>query len=198
MKNVNNSPNVRSINAGCPNRSAEMEKQLAACIRQRRGIDIALCTHHVISKALAMDPFFKGDNKGVLRSWVYHFLHRNHLSIRRRTHVGQKLNGHLQAIRDEFVEAVNERFMPQGTMEGTPTTMIVNIDETAVYYVLSATKTINETRATMVAVRGYGSNPQRLTACFAWAQDGTKLPLFLVFKAKPGGLIERRLDTLLP
>ncbi|RLN76361.1 hypothetical protein BBJ28_00007038 [Nothophytophthora sp. Chile5] len=152
VRKAKNNPNARSINDGRSNRSAEIEKQLAAWIRQRRGMDIAVSTHHVISKALALDPFFKGGNKGVLRSWVYPFLHRNHLSIRRRTHVGQKLSGHLQAIRNEFVEAVNERFMPQETMEGTPAAMIVNMDETAVYYELSATKTINETGANTVSV----------------------------------------------
>ncbi|GMF65642.1 unnamed protein product [Phytophthora lilii] len=93
---------------------------------------------------------------------------------------------------------VNERFRPGGTLEGTPPSMIVNMDEMAVHYEQTATTTIASTNSSSVAIRGSGSNSQRLTACITCAQDGTKLPLFLVFKAKPRGTIEKKLDKLLP
>ncbi|GMF38787.1 unnamed protein product [Phytophthora lilii] len=76
--------------------------------------------------------------------------------------------------------------------------MIVNMDEMAVHYEQTATTTIASTNSSSVAIRGSGSNSQRLTACITCAQDGTKLPLFLVFKAKPRGTIEKKLDNLLP
>ena len=63
---------------------------------------------------------------------------------------------------------------------------------------MTATTTIAPTNSNTVSIRGSGSNARRLTACVACAQDGTKLPIFLVFKAKPGGLIERRLPRELP
>jgi hypothetical protein len=82
---------------------------------------------------------------------------------------------------------VNERFQPGGTLEGTPPSMIVSMDETEVHYEQTATTTIAPTNSRTVAIRGSGSNSQRLTACSTCAQDGTKLPLFVVFKAKPHG-----------
>lgn len=130
--------------------------------------------------------------------WVYPFLHRHRLSIRRRTRVAQKLSGHLQEVRHEFVAAINERFEPGGTLEGTPASLRVNMDETAVFFEMTSDTTINAVNARTVSIRGTGSNSRRLTACVTCAQDGTKLPLFVVFKAKPGATIEQSLDKLLP
>ncbi|KAE9264982.1 hypothetical protein PR003_g32604 [Phytophthora rubi] len=130
--------------------------------------------------------------------WVYPFLKRHRLSIRRRTRVGQKLSGHLESVRQEFVEAVNERFAAGGTLENTPPALRVNMDETAVFFEMTANTTINSKNARTVSIRSTGSNARRLTACVACAEDGTKLPLFVVFKAKASATIEKKLDQILP
>ncbi|OWY92923.1 Pogo transposable element [Phytophthora megakarya] len=120
--------------------------------------------------------------------WVYPFLYRHRLSIRRKT---RKLSGHLQKIRSEFVAALNERFKAGSTLEGTPSSLRVNMDETAVFFEMTSDTTINEVNAQTVSIRGSGSIAKRLTACISCVQDGTKLPLFVVFKAKAGATIEK-------
>jgi hypothetical protein len=49
-----------------------------------------------------------------------------------------------------------------------------------------------------VASKGTGSNAKRLTACVSCAMDGTKLPLFYVFKGKTGNRLEKSLPNELP
>ncbi|KAE9029188.1 hypothetical protein PR001_g11556 [Phytophthora rubi] len=127
-------PRVRSLNKGCPRINAALEEELAAWIIDRRKQELAVTTNQVIAKAVAMDPSFRNGNRKSMWSWVYPFLHRHRLSIRRRTRVGQKLSGHLAEVRREFVETVNERFLPGGTMEGTSPALRVNMDETAVCF----------------------------------------------------------------
>ncbi|KAF4039615.1 Tc5 transposase DNA-binding domain [Phytophthora infestans] len=133
---VKRNPRARAISVGRPLHAPALENKVAAWILHRRGLDIAVSTRHVISKALSIDPTFKEGDRKRLRHWVYPFVQRKRLSIRRRTHVGQKLSGHLQSVRNDFVEMVNERFRPGGTLEGTPPSMIVNMDEMAVHYEL--------------------------------------------------------------
>ncbi|POM66159.1 Leucinerich repeatcontaining protein 43like [Phytophthora palmivora] len=60
---------------------------------------------------------------------------------------------------------VTERFRPGGTLEGTQSSMIVNMDEMAVHYEQTAATAITPTKSKAVAIRGNGSNNQRLTAC---------------------------------
>ncbi|KAF4035394.1 hypothetical protein GN244_ATG12608 [Phytophthora infestans] len=80
---------------------------------------------------------------------------------------------------------VNERFRLGGTLEGTPPSMIVNMDEMTEHYKQTATTTMAPTNSSSIAIRDSRSNRQRLTACITSTQDGTKLPLLQVFKARP-------------
>ncbi|OWY94675.1 RNA-binding protein 45 [Phytophthora megakarya] len=105
-----------------------------------------------------MNPSFRNGSRKAMWKWVYPFLHRHRLSIRRKTRVGQKLSGHLQKIRSEFVAALNERFKAGGTLEGTPSSLRVNMDDTAVFFEMTSDTTINEVNARTVSIRGSGSN----------------------------------------
>ena len=132
-QSVKRNPNAKSVNEGRPTQSPEIEQSIVEWIRELRSADIAVSTRQVIAKALSLDPQFHGRNIKTLWHWVYPFLDRHHLSIRRATHVGQKLRGHLLHVQNDFVEMVNERFQPGGTLEGTPPSMFVNMDETAIF-----------------------------------------------------------------
>jgi hypothetical protein len=187
---VQRNPRARSLNTGRSRDAPALEEEAATWIIDRRRQEIAVTTDQVIAKALAIDPTFRNGHRSAMWSWAYPFLHRHRLSIRRKTRVGRKLSGHLENIRREFVEAVNERFRSGGTLEGIPPRLRVNMDETAVFFEMTSNTTINSVNARTVSIRGSGSNARRLTACIACAQDGTKLPLFVVFKGKPGATIE--------
>ncbi|POM77975.1 Exo-poly-alpha-D-galacturonosidase [Phytophthora palmivora] len=51
---------------------------------------------------------------------------------------------------------VTERFRPGGTLEGTQSSMIVNMDEMTVHYEQTAATAITPTNSKAVAIRGNG------------------------------------------
>jgi hypothetical protein len=56
------------------------------------------------------------------------------VTLRRVTHKGQKLSGHLQRIKNQTTTAINKRFSADGTMHGTSPKYFLNMDETAVFF----------------------------------------------------------------
>ena len=75
---------------------------------------------------------------------------------------------------------------------------MVNMDQTAVYLNFSPTRTVKEKGKRTVSIRiGGGSSLLRFTLCVAVAFDGTKIPLFVIFRGQPNGSIENKLPNIL-
>lgn len=76
--------------------------------------------------------------------------------------------------------------------------MLVNMDETAVFFETRPPSTVHPTGSRTVPARALGSNIARLTACVSIARDGTKVSLFLIYKCKANGRFEKSLNDILP
>lgn len=76
--------------------------------------------------------------------------------------------------------------------------MFVNMDATAVFFKAEARTTIHHTVARAVSIRVSSSNNKLMTASISVASDVTKLPLSLIYRGKPNGIIEKILKKLLP
>ena len=63
---------------------------------------------------------------------------------------------------------------------------VVNIDETNIYFDLTGTMTLADHGSRTVSVHGAGTSA-RCTVLLGVAMDGTKLPPFIIFKAREGG-----------
>ena len=74
----------------------------------------------------------------------------------------------------------------------------VNMDETNVYFNCKPERTVSVKGRKTISIRIGCSTSLRVTLYVTIAMDGTKLPLFLIFKGAPGGHIERLLDQILP
>ena len=85
-------------------------------MKELRTQDIAINTRQVIAKSLWIDPTFHNGNVRALWNWIYVFLARNNWSIRRITHKGQKLSGHLQHMQNDVVDDINTQFSIGGTL----------------------------------------------------------------------------------
>ncbi|ETV66673.1 hypothetical protein H257_16888 [Aphanomyces astaci] len=88
-----------------------VEAEVQTYCKSLRDEDIAVGTKVLIVKALSIHPSFHGGRAKALSNWVYEFLNRNHLCLRRPTRQGQKRSNHLQATMDDFVGNVNDRFL---------------------------------------------------------------------------------------
>ena len=192
---IKRNPQAKTINEGRPIKKPNVEIALLEWMKELRNKEIAINTRHVITKALSIDHKFHNGNVQALWNWIYVFLARNNLSIRRITHEGQKLSGHLQQMQKDVVDDINTQFSIGGTLSDVADSLFVNMDETAIFFEPKLKTTINTKGNNTVAVRCSGSNAKRMTVCVACAYDGTKLPLFFIFKGKPGARIEKNLQN---
>jgi len=69
------------------------------------------------------------------------------------------------------------------------------MDQTAVFFEPKSSVMIDEKGKKTISVRDSGSDSKRCTVIVSVAADGTKLPLFYVFKGVPGGQIEKGLES---
>ena len=83
-------------------------------------------------------------------------------------------------------------------MEDVSDNKFVNMDETAVYFDTHHNYTISEKGAKTVSVPRGSSVNKRCIVCIAVAADGTKLPLFVIFKGAVNGPIVNSLAQIMP
>lgn len=127
-------PNAKSCNKGKVCSTEAIEKTIWEWVQDNIKKDVITTTNHIIMKAVMIDPNFKGKRQTAIKRWVYSFMGRWRLSVRRITHLGQKLSGHLQVIRDDFTNGVNLRFVNGGSLSYVKPSMFLNMDQTCVYF----------------------------------------------------------------
>ncbi|KAF0707580.1 hypothetical protein AaE_013543 [Aphanomyces astaci] len=173
-------PSACTVNPGRAVTKPDVEAAVLDYFQTLQDDDIAISTYMLIVYALSIDPSFHGGESGALTRWVYNFMQRNNLAIRRPTRQAQNRSGHLVDIMHDFAAALRERFEPFGTLGNVTKRFFVNMDETPVPFQPKIKTTIAKKGA--VSARKYG----------------TKLPPFVVFKGVPGARIESSLDCVVP
>lgn len=169
-----------------------------AWIMKLRNAEIPVSTTMLLAKAISLDSTFKGGKLANQRRWTYHFLKRYGLSIRKATHVGQKLVTSLNEAANEHLQTVNNKFHFGGAWQHIHRAHLVNMDETAVYFQPTPGTTIHRKGDKTVSVRVGSSHNERVTVCLSVASNGGRLPPFIIFRATPGATIERSLPSFLP
>lgn len=137
-------PRALTVHAGRESVDVALEAACLQYVRDLRSQDIVVSTNMIIIKTKALDLDFCGGSQSTLRWWVYRFLRRSNLSARRATKVGQKLSGHLESVKEDYVTSVCERFDVDGTLHGTDVGTFVNMDETAVFFESKVKGTVSE------------------------------------------------------
>lgn len=156
---------------GCPSGEC-FESELGSCIINQINHDLTVSTLNIVAKNGSFDPLFLLLSKTKQFSYVYRFPDRNKMTLRRVTREGQKLSGHLEQTRCDFVLPVNERFQKNGELHGIPRSMIVNMDQTCSYFENKSKVTVNFKGEKTIAQRCSGSNQYRLTECVAYTLSG--------------------------
>jgi hypothetical protein len=177
-------PKALTTNAGRKVENFELEVELNAWFEQMQLEDIPVKTNLLVAEAINLDTagtFKQGDLRKINR-WVYCFLERWSLSIRRYTRIGQKLSGHLATVKQESTRAIAERLKPGGSLENIVPHFFLNMDQTSMYFELKSKTVVAKKGARTVAVR-----------VVTIAADGTKLPPFFIFKGQPGKKVEEEL-----
>ncbi len=74
---------------------------------------------------------------------------------------------------------------------------LVTMDETAVFLNYAPKRTVGTAEERTVSIRVVECSSLRFTLAVKVAMDGTKLPLFVILKAEPGGSVEKSPPSIL-
>ncbi|KAF0702431.1 hypothetical protein AaE_015936 [Aphanomyces astaci] len=191
-------PGRLTVNPGPPVKNPDVEAQVLVYYDTLRESDIAVSTTMLTMKVLSIDPTFHEVLPKRLSHWVYAFLNRQGLSIRRPTRKGQKLPNHLKEIRDDFVRSLQGRFSVFGTVADARWSRVVNMDETPVYFEPDVHTTIAPKGAKTVSARVCSTHNPRVSVCLDVTATGEKLPPFVIFKGVPGARVNAAINRVMP
>ena len=120
-------------------------------------------------------PEFKASS-----GWITSFKRRHSLSVRCRTSLAQRLPADLQQKSDTFHKWVRE------TVEyyEVDDELIINMDETPVYFDTMPTRTLERRGASSVMMRSTGGEKRRVTVVLTAVADGHMLQPMVVFQGK--------------
>jgi hypothetical protein len=97
--------------------------------------------------------------------WLYAFMKRWNLSLRRRTKIGQKLPKQTEELLENF-----HRFVFRLRIEKSYEMYnIFNMDETSVWFDMAGNFTVNQTGEKTVHIRGTGNDKNRFTVVLTCA-----------------------------
>ena len=175
----------RLSGAGRPFKCENMEGELNEWIRDRRERSLRVSRKMIQWKAKELFQNSSSSEKQDLNfsasdGWLSGFLKRNHLSLRRRTSVAQKLP-------DDVKEKIVRYLL---YVEGLRKNCIYRpgsiaaADETPVWIDPVQDKTIEQTGARSVKLFSTGNHKTRFTVMLAALGDGKKLLPFIVMKGK--------------
>ena len=103
-------------------------------------------------------------------------------SIRRTTHIDQKLKENISSELNKFYHIL---YNIRNKLEKSgKDTIIYNMDETPLVFEMIANTIISEIGAKTVSVRTFGCNRSRFTIILCVGSNGEKIPPLVVFKGK--------------
>ena len=125
--------------------------------------------HSVISPAL---PNFKAS-----RGWCVRFMKQHDFVLRTRTTLSQRLPADLETKIENFNKFLHDCRLNDDFDDE----MIINMDETPVYFDVVPTKTVDQKGVKSVKVRTTGSEKRHITGALACTAAGDMLPPMIIF-----------------
>jgi transposase-like protein len=169
-----------------------LEEELLQWIRQLRSDKLRVTRNMVKREASRLYRMYNDGEAAFAASdgWLTNFMKRNGISLRRRTSVsqriprelGQKVASHLQSIR-------NLRQLHPYRAD-----QIAAMDETALWFDMPGTTSLEERGHRTVPVKGTGHDKDRFTVVLGARADGSKMHPMIIFKGKRK---DRALDRIM-
>ena len=131
----------------------DIDMELCQWILEMRDLHLPVQRKHVQRKAMALiqptQPSFKAS-----AGWLEKFLKRHSLTLRRNTSIQQKLPAQLEEKLSSFLCDVKAL----RAQHGFPNELIINMNETPVYFDMASNSTIEKRGKTEVVIRGTGAH----------------------------------------
>ncbi len=173
----------------------EFEETILNWINHSRLLGIGITIKSVIAYTITLCPSLKEKSYLQLYKWFQRFKKRNNISIRRATHLGQKLK---QTAVEEIYRyfhyiIVNRRLL---NIYEQDVKLIINCDETPVFLESPENTTISFKGAKEININTYANDKKRVSVILAIACNGYKLTPLFIFKGKPGKKLETKLNKI--
>lgn len=175
----------KTLHRGRDSNFADIEEEIYRRILELRRQRLAVTVRKVVQTVCELRPEAREKSFFNLQRWVYRFLERRALSLRRVTRNVTIPDPVLQARLTRFNEDVAEVYAVN------PGIIWVNMDQTAVQYEMPIRRTVDFLGIESVQIQTTGNTSARVTIALAACSTGEKLPLFVVFKGTRSGRIRR-------
>ena len=109
---------------------------------------------------------------------IYQYLH--FLIHRAKTSIQQKLLAELEEKLEKFVKNIHAL----REMHHFPDTMVINMDETPIYFDMPGAHTIHKKGSRQVHIRSTGAEKRRFTVILTCTAAGDMLPPMIIFRGK--------------
>ncbi len=183
-------PSRMTLHSGKPPKYEAVEGKVLRWIAEKRLEGNAISVMMVANYASSIEPDMFDKSFKKKTKWVYRFLNRSELSIRRSTHLGQKLPADMEIRRERFLkESIDLR-----KSYTYPEYLIGNIDQTPLNFDNPGSTTIESKGKRSVIIRTNGKEKERITVNLCCMADGTKLPPLIIYKGTTTGWIAKELE----
>jgi len=156
-----------------------IEEELLSYVLQERNLHNSVSVDDLCVKALELvatsHPTFKAS-----RGWASRFMARHDLTLRSKTSMAQRLPCDLE----DKIASFNDFVKRQRESDEFEDELIVNMDETPVYFDLVPNRTIDVKGRKSIRVRTTASDKRHLTVVLAVTAAGQTLPPMIIFKGK--------------
>ena len=196
-EDIKKMPSIKKARRGKKAQHPELEKTLLEWVEEKRLGGIAINTVHLRlqAKLIAKKMKLNQSEFKASRGWASNFMSRHNLSVRRRTHISQKLPADIEEKLMNFQQFI----IKMRREKDYPLSLIGNADQTPLTFDMPADSTIDFSGTSSISIKTTGHEKNRFTVMLACMADGTKLKPYIIFKRKtapknvefPTGIIVR-------
>jgi hypothetical protein len=159
--------------------NADMEQLIVQWILEARDLQLPVQRKMIQRKAMAIispeHPNFRASD-----GWLQKFMRRNSLSLRKHTSIQQNLPAGLERKLEKFIDEV-KTFREQHNF---PDNLIINMDETPIFFDMPRSSTVTGKGAKEVRIRGTKGGKKRVTYVVSCSAAGEMLKPMVIFKGK--------------
>ena len=194
LEQAEKSPKKFTFDNGPKLQNKDLEIQVYKWVLAQREAELAVSAIDVIGKATSVDSEFRNADFCKLHDWVYQFMKRRNVAIRTRTRKSQVTNAAMQDVKEDFCPHLMTSFKSHID----DPRYFINMDEAAVYLNCAPNRTGHPRGERTVSTMDGGGCSAIFTLAVCLVMDGSKLPLFIIFKGVPGGRVDKSLQQILP
>ena len=194
FEQIKNKKNIKTLNKGVqPEINIDWIK-IKDFIDNNRSLGICVNTHSIFLEICKQMEENVNISKEAVYLRIYRFLERENYSLRIGTHIGQMVPPDSIELIKNFISNIRKERAIRYNFE-IDKNLIVNMDETAIFFSCPGNKTIQKTGKKTVVIKTTGQEHVRVTILLSISASGKKLKPLVIFKGTKNGKISYQLNN---